>query len=151
MKKSKAQAAIFSIVIGILVLSPLYQNWEAKPKDSFPLSYYPMFSKKRGETYGLYYLVGYDSDRTRIAISYKLVGTGGFNQVRRQMKNARKHENGIPFIKRALVRIKKRDRKLYDQLSHVELVKGYYHLEDYILKTNTLPLRERKIASYLIE
>ncbi len=151
MQYSQQQAIFISVFIIILILSPLLENWASKPKDNFPLSYYPMFSKKRKATYGLYYFVGYDADQNRHKISYKIAGTGGFNQVRRQIKKAAKSSNADLYTKKVAERIIKRKEHPYDKLIKIELVKGYYHLEKYFLKQDTLPVHERKVAHYKIK
>ncbi|BFP42454.1 hypothetical protein FGF1_32990 [Flavobacteriaceae bacterium GF1] len=150
MNFSKTQALVFSIVVLLLVLSPVVQNWAKHPKDSFPLSYYPMFAKKRTQNYGLYYVVGQDTLGQDFRIPYKLAGTGGFNQVRRQINKARKKEKGLPFLQKVAGNIAKKEPQLYDRLMALELVKGYYHLEGYFLEKDTLPVLERKIAIYKI-
>lgn len=151
MNFSKTQALVFSIAIVLVVLSPIVQNWANNPKDSFPLSYYPMFAKKRTENYGLYYVVGLDTLGQRTRIPYKLAGTGGFNQVRRQINKARKTEGGIPFLQKVARNIAKKEPELYTTLVGLELIKGYYHLEGYFIKNDTLPVLERKIATFKIE
>ena len=151
MKLSKNQVAAVSLIVLALVLFPIKENWVADPKDSFPLSYYPMFSKKRDSTYGVYQVVGYDTTGTRVEIPYKLVGTGGFNQVRRQIKKAREKGRTVPFLKKAAAQIKKKDKALYQGLIRLELVKGYYHLENYFLKDDILPVLERNIGSLKVE
>ena len=150
MKLSKNQVVAISLIVLAIVMSPIMENWAKKPKDSFPLSYYPMFSKKRDTTYGVYHVVGYDSTETRIDIPYRMVGTGGFNQVRRQIKKARKKDRAIPFLEKAAERIKSSDKALYRSLIKLELVKGYYHLENYFLNNDTLPVLERNIAKLKI-
>jgi hypothetical protein len=151
MRYTKRQTVIVGSILLSLVMCPIVQNWTKKPVDSFPLSYYPMFSKKRGETYGLYYVMAYDSLGTKKRLPYHIAGTGGFNQVRRQINKAHKIDGGRPFLKKVGKRLAKKDKSLYERLVKIELVKGYYHLENYFLRNDTLPLLERKIASYQIE
>ncbi|TPN83002.1 hypothetical protein [Aquimarina algicola] len=151
MKYSQNQAILASVVVLGLLLSPVIQNWVNKPKDNFPLSYYPMFSMKRGVTYGVYHLVGYDEAQNRYHIPYRLTGTGGFNQVRRQIKKAARSENAAEFTKQVAQKIAKKKKEPYTKINRVELVRGYYHLENYFLKKDTLPVREKKIAHYNIK
>ncbi len=151
MKYSQKQAMLISIIILALVLSPIIENWVSKPKDSFPFSYYPMFSKKRKATYGVYYFVGYDAGQNRHIIPYKFAGTGGFNQVRRQIKKAARSNKVNEFTQTVAKRIAKKKSLPYSKLERIELVKGYYHLEKYFLRQDTLPVHERKIAFYKIE
>ncbi|NAS11859.1 hypothetical protein [Poritiphilus flavus] len=151
MNFSKPQAILFSAVFLGIVISPIAQNCARKPKDSFPLSYYPMFAKKRSENYGLYYVVGHDTLGNKNRIPYRLVGTGGFNQVRRQINRGPKKERGIPFLKKVSQTLAHKDVKLYKKLVHLELVKGYYHLENYFLHKDTIPVLERTISKYKLK
>ena len=151
MQYSKKQAIIISIGIMVLVLSPVVENRARKPKDNFPLSYYPMFSKKRKATYGLYYLVGYDASQNRYKIPYQIAGTGGFNQVRRQIRNVARSSRAEAFTKQVAEKIAKKQHLPYSKLKHIELVKGYYHLENYFSKQDTLTVHERTVACHKIE
>lgn len=151
MKYSKHQALILCFITTILVLSPIFQNWVDSPKDSFPLSYYPMFSKERKTTYGMYYLTGYDKDENKYIIPYRFAGSGGFNQVRRQIAKAAKSCNAQEFVMKVAEKVADRDDHPYADLSRIELVKGYYHLENYFKKNDTLPVHERVIALCSIE
>lgn len=70
------------------VLAPVRQNWRTTRRDGFPLSYYPMFSARRKRTGVVTHLQGVDdAGRTRL-VSYRHAGTGGLNQVRRQINRA---------------------------------------------------------------
>jgi len=40
-------ASVFGLSLLAAVLWPLRENWRAARRDSFPLSYYPMFSARR--------------------------------------------------------------------------------------------------------
>ncbi|MBW1299056.1 hypothetical protein [Aquimarina litoralis] len=151
MQYSQNQALWISIFVIVLILSPVLENWAKKPTDSFPLSYYPMFSKKRQATYGMYYFVGYDAAHNRYKISYKLAGTGGFNQVRRQITKAARSGKATEFTKEIAERIATKNEYPYSKMIRVELVKGYYHLENFFLKQDTLPVHERKVAFHKIK
>src|SRR6266542_743485 len=72
--------ALLSVAMLGAVFWPVQQNWRAVPKDSFPLSYYPMFSQKRELIESFYYLVGRDAQGARYYIPRKWIGTGGQNQ-----------------------------------------------------------------------
>ncbi|WP_156934707.1 hypothetical protein [Pseudonocardia spinosispora] len=56
--------------------------------DGFPLSYYPMFSARRGTHGHVAYAVGVHADGSRARLPYHLIGPGGVNQVRKQMSRA---------------------------------------------------------------
>jgi hypothetical protein len=65
-----------------------YRRPAEKRVDGFPLSYYPMFSPKR-EQYGtVSYAVGVRADGSRERLPYYALGTGGVNQVRRQLSRS---------------------------------------------------------------
>ena len=81
----RAGAVVVSVIFVFATLLPVKENWRERPKDSFPLSYYPMFTQKRGESYEVSYLVGVEADGEKRNLPYRLAGGGGFNQVRRQI------------------------------------------------------------------
>ncbi len=56
--ESRDKAMVLAGGVALLgsVLVPIRQNWRAKPRDGFPLSYYPMFSAKRSGTVPSYTL-----------------------------------------------------------------------------------------------
>ena len=57
---NRSIAKILTIVISVAVVLPVGQNFSSDPVDSFPLSYYPMFSKERGKTIDMIYIAGFD-------------------------------------------------------------------------------------------
>lgn len=85
-----ARTATAALVLAglLVVLSPVRHSWTSSPRDSFPLSYYPMFSARRRKTARVVHAVGVHADGTRTRLGYQLCGTGGFNQVRRQLVRA---------------------------------------------------------------
>ena len=133
------------------ILAPITENWQAKPKDDFPLSYYPMFSYKRGETYSLRYVVGYDANGERYKIPYKVIGTGGFNQVRRQINKRSKRGEGEVLLTQVADRIVGYDKKPYSDLVQLKLVKGTYHFDTYFLTDDKSPIKEKIISEKKID
>ncbi len=83
--EDERHAAAFSAAVLGAVLLPIRQNWREHKRDSFPLSYYPMFSTQRKERVDLLYVVGLTAAGERRLIPYSYAGTGGLNQVRRQL------------------------------------------------------------------
>jgi len=63
MNREKIIITSISILCMLVIASPILENWKDEPKDDFPLSYYPMFSKIRGETTIVSYLYGGDKDK----------------------------------------------------------------------------------------
>lgn len=146
-KNQKTVAVIFSIVLLGLMLSPVVENWRNLPKDNFPLSYYPMFSKKRESTYTLRYLVGYDSAQQRYHIPYHYIGNGGFNQVRRQINKQCKNGKSKKLAKKVARRLAKTKDVPFANLERVEVVKGTYDFETYFSKGDKTPLSEKVLST----
>ena len=70
-----------------LVASPVVQNWRPRAKrvDDFPLSYYPMFTARRGASGTVHHLIGLDADGGEHVVHFRHAGSGGLNQIRRQI------------------------------------------------------------------
>jgi hypothetical protein len=83
----RARATVFSAAVLAAVLSPLLQYRRPLPErvDGFPLSWYPMFSAKRSRQMAVTHAVGITADGGRLALPSAALGTGGINQVRRQL------------------------------------------------------------------
>lgn len=143
MIQTKNGAIAISIVIMLAVLWPIKENWARKPKDNFPLSYYPMFSKKRNATYSVDHIIGFDILGNRYNIPYKLIGTGGFNQVRRQVRKYARDGKGDLLLQKVAANILKSNLEPYRNLVKIELVKGKYHLEEYFMDQNKKPVKEK--------
>jgi hypothetical protein len=80
-------AAVFSAAVLAAILSPLlqYRRPRLERVDGFPLSWYPMFSAKRNRQMAVTHAVGVTVDGGRLTLPTGALGTGGLNQVRRQM------------------------------------------------------------------
>ena len=150
MISSQPLAVVFSVLLIVVLLWPVRENWQDNPKDNFPLSYYPMFSHKRKATYSMPYVVGYDSLHNRHFVPYQYAGTGGFNQVRRQMREMVREDRHNELIRRVAEELADSDRDSYDQLVRVELVKGKYHFEDYFLNGKKAPISETLLSTQTI-
>jgi len=87
-----AAAGAFSAALLAAVLWPVRENWRAEKNDSFPLSYYPMFSARRRRSVRVTHMVGFDAGGGRHLLPYTCAGRGGLNQVRKQI--ARRLEAG---------------------------------------------------------
>jgi len=147
MISSQPLAKLLSILILAALLWPVQENFERKPNDDFPLSYYPMFSHKRKATYSMPYVVGYDSQQNHYFIPYKYAGTGGFNQVRRQMRQMVREDRHEELIDRVAERLENTKRTPFDKLERIELVKGKYHFEDFFLYDQREPISEKILST----
>jgi hypothetical protein len=143
---TKAFAGLFSLLMIGATLSPIVENWREKPKDSFPLSYYPMFSAKRSENYQANYLVGLDARGNRHLISHKFAGSGGFNQTRRQINKVIREKQADALCRSIADKVARADKPPYTQIVTVQIVTGSFRFEDYFAGNKT-PLSERVRAS----
>ncbi|MGO1561233.1 MAG: hypothetical protein ACTHW7_05340 [Actinomycetaceae bacterium] len=84
---TKPVAYLAGIALTALVASPIRHNHRppADRVDGFPLSYYPMFSARRTRNGTVHHLLGFDADGGEHIVHHRHAGTGGLNQVRRQI------------------------------------------------------------------
>lgn len=84
---TRPSAYLAGAALVLIVGSPIRQNWRppAERRDGFPLSYYPMFSEKRGRDGIVHHLVGFDATGAERVVPHGFIGSGGLNQVRRQI------------------------------------------------------------------
>ena len=84
--RDRTSAAWFSAALLAVVLAPVRQNRRPAPRDGFPLSYYPMFTKKRRSRVSVTHLVGRDAEGGRRVLPYRHAGAGGMNQTRKLIR-----------------------------------------------------------------
>jgi hypothetical protein len=147
-RAARTLAALASAALLAAVLSPIAQNWSRAPRDGFPLSHYPMFSKARSPVYRLTYVVGFDAHGGKRPLPHQLVAPGGMNQVRKQIARFLSgEEGGARALCRAVVeRIERLRPPGLPRLTRVSVVTGSYRLDDYFAGERA-PLRERTRAS----
>lgn len=145
MIKSKRAAILFSCFLFAVTMSPVLENWKPAPKDSFPFSYYPMFSKKRDRIYTMKYFVGYDSEQESIKIPYNVIGSGGFNQVRRQINKKCREGKTASLTRKVAKRIGTSKNTTMHNIVCVELVEGRYDLHQFFLT------KEKAISETVLE
>ncbi len=130
--EGKLLPALFSVFLILLVLSPIVENFRAKATDGFPLSHFPMFTSKRDATENVTHLVGLDADGNRYVIPHRFAGTGGMNQVRKQIrKSARDKENAPKLCQIVAEKVAERRSERYAKIVRVVVVSGEYNLDDY--------------------
>ena len=134
-------AGAASLVIVGAVLWPVIENWRKLPRDGFPLSYYPMFSAKRSARVRVTHLVGVDAAGQRYPLSYLYAGSGGLNQVRRQIYRIVKQGQAADLCLRVALRVERRPMGLPAEIVTVQVVTGEYRLADYF-RGKKAPLSE---------
>jgi hypothetical protein len=137
----KALAGLFSLAMIAATFSPITENWQDKPTDSFPLSYYPMFSQKRADKYQVHYMVGIDRKGDRHTIAYTFAGSGGFNQARRQLNKFVREKRADEMCNKVAGRVAKATNAPYSDIVEVRIVTGSFRFDDYFAG-NTTPLKE---------
>ncbi len=144
--QAKRIARGLSILMLGAVLRPIIEYWRKKPRDSFPLSPYPMFSAKRTHSAKVTYVLGFDAEGTRHLLPYLYVGTGGLNQVRRQLRRNVSRSKAETVCQAVAAKIARRSSGPYRDLVTVQIVTGAYRLDDYF-KGITSPVSEQVHAS----
>jgi hypothetical protein len=139
------RAALFSLIMVLAVLSPVVQNFVPEGVDNFPLSYYPMFSYERPDTERLNYLVG-DANGMRIAIPYTQAGSGGMNQVRRQINTRVSRGQSAQLCQSVSERIARSRSAYYTRIQTVQVMTGQFDLNEYFT-VSKLPRAEQVRAS----
>lgn len=144
--KGKWLAGGASALTLVAVLRPILQNWREGPKDSFPLSYYPMFTAKRSGSFRVTYLIGVDPAGGRHQIPYTYAGTGGLNQVRRQINRAVREGRSEALCELVAASVARQEEATLAYVVRVHLVIGKYRLADYFAG-ETRPVSEHILAS----
>lgn len=137
---SKWAAALLSVVLMTAVLFPVTQNWVDDPRDDFPLSYYPMFSFEKGDRQRVTYLVGFGADGNRVLLPYQYAGTGGMNQVRRQMNKLLERGQALRLCRSVASRVA-RSGDLPVGIHTVEIVTGTFFMTQFF-GGNKVPVSE---------
>ena len=129
--RGKLRAVCLSLALIGAVLWPIQENWREKPRDNFPLSYYPMFSAKRKAIESFNYLAGHDEQGNRYLIPYKFVGVGGLNSTRRQIGRIVREGRADELAQSVARRLARQKRAPWSQIVSVAVVTGRYGVDDY--------------------
>lgn len=142
----KWTAGGFSVLMVCAVLWPVAQNWREQRRDGFPLSYYPMFTARRSATVKVTHLIGVDAAGRRYQIPYTYAGSGGLNQVRRQINRVVREGRAGVLCDLVAARIAVQQTGPLTEVTRVQLVIGKYRLADYFAG-ETSPVSESVLAS----
>lgn len=127
----KRAPAVFIAITVLVLLSPILENWKSKPVDSFPLSYYPMFSHRRESTFRGDSIVGISPDGNRQVLPYRVVGTGGFNQVRRQVRAQIKAGRGQELCAQVATRLSRSKDAALRDMHTVEVLRATHDVDGF--------------------
>jgi hypothetical protein len=143
---AKGSAGLLGLLLLGATVAPVAQNWQPEPKDSFPFSFYPMFSQKRGEIYRVHYMVGLDGQGNRHLIPHTFFGDGGFNQDRRQINRLVRKDKADTLCRAVAREVAQDTLPPYTRIEQVRIVTGAFRFSDYF-GGNKAPLGERVRAS----
>ena len=144
-------AAAFGLVLLAALLLPILENWRPRGRDSFPFSYYPMFSQVRPEVQRETYLIGLDAAGQRYTIPYNYAGTGGLVRVRRTIVQGLTRRGRADDLCRTVSRaVARRNAAALRTVQTVQIVTGDFRLSEYF-KGNTAPLSEEVNANCVVQ
>jgi hypothetical protein len=131
-KWSSRERVWAALVTGCVVgaaLVPLrqYRRPTGERVDGFPLSYYPMFSARRGQFGSVSYAVGVYADGSRRNLPYNMLGPGGVNQVRKQLSRAVSRGQVEDYARRLAARVA--EHPAGADVVRVEIVRGEFDLD----------------------
>ncbi|MGQ0793375.1 MAG: hypothetical protein ACT4NX_04720 [Deltaproteobacteria bacterium] len=138
----KSAACLLSALAILAVLLPIVQNWKERPQDGFPLSYYPMFSAERSGGEKVVRITGYDSRGEQIVIHYGYAGTGGLNQVRRQIRKTVREGRAEELCVAVSRNLAASPKKHYARLETIQIVTSEYRFDDFFAGNKT-PVSEK--------
>jgi hypothetical protein len=143
LRLGKLVAAVFSVAVLGAMLSAAPKNWQAQPKDSFPLSYFPMFSAERADLHTEHYVAGWDAQGNRYVIPFSSIAPGGSIVRIRQATVMAMVRGGqsSQLCQNVSRRIVARDEPALRSVVRLEVVSGTFSLSEY-LRGNKAPKSE---------
>jgi hypothetical protein len=144
----KSISILLSLLLSFALLSPLKKEWRGEDGDSFPLSWYPMFSKPRPALERIVYMVGVLPDGTRRVIKSNSFVRGNMNQARMHVaKYAQRKKTSDELCKRAAERMSKRKRGPQSRMGQVRLVRGHFSREAFFRDGQVHPEKDVIMAA----
>ncbi|MAY80462.1 MAG: hypothetical protein CL930_06705 [Deltaproteobacteria bacterium] len=138
---NKTMVTLLSAALTFSILAPIKEGWRGVYGDSFPMSWYPMFSKPRRPLERITYMVGVYPDEKRTVIPSTYFVRGPMNQARRHVaKYGRNSTKSMELCERAAKRIAKAETGRQSKIVQVRLVRGSFSREDYFGRRKKLPV-----------
>jgi hypothetical protein len=143
----KLAAAAFSIALIGTMLSAVVQNFQARPRDSFPFSYFPMFTANIANLQTENYVVGRDAGGRRYPVHYNNIAPGGsLPRVRKATRDMVSRGQSAQLCQMASARIAERNPRALSSVVSLEVMTGTYNLSEY-LRGNKKPKSETVLAT----
>ena len=100
-------------------------------RDSFPLSTYPMFSTDRKGRIIVPHVVGITAEGERLPLHYRHFGTGGLNQVRKQIARGIRRGDAANIAQRYADSLAATKRRREADVVRVLVVRSRFLFDDY--------------------
>ncbi len=136
-----------TLVLGA-VLAPGLQHFGEDPRDSFPLSTYPMFSRARPDVERALYVRALGPEPPR-RVPYGVWSTGGWTTGWRQLQRTVRAgpEVARPFCDRMAARFAADHTGWGAEVHTLAIVHGRFELERYFAQGDKTPLDERVLLT----
>ncbi|MGO1583835.1 MAG: hypothetical protein ACTHXO_11495 [Actinomycetaceae bacterium] len=137
--RAKTLTYLAGLALTAVVAAPIRQNHrpDEEKVDGFPLSYYPMFSARRTRNGTVHHLLGIDAERREHVVHFRHAGTGGLNQVRRQI-NRRVREGRAESVARSVAAsVAASPAALESALERIQVVTSVHRFDDFFAGNRT--------------
>jgi len=141
-------ALIVNVVASLVVLAPATEAFGDRKWDTFPLSWYPMFSDPRNGTETPRYVIGLTPEGERHLVDYRYWTSGGFNQGSMQLKKLERERKGglKKLCPKIASRVARRNEPRLAEVDQIRIVRGTYSPIAYFRDGDTKPMKERVMA-----
>jgi hypothetical protein len=141
---TKTWARLLTLGLLLTILGPIYEPLRGARGDSFPLSWYPMFSRARPALEPVTYMLGLTASGERHVVHSKHHVQGAMNRARRQLvRLAKTKKTSREICEHVAERFSRRRRGTMSQVVQIWLVKGKFDLHGYFSGGNKAPVSER--------
>jgi hypothetical protein len=138
---NKVMVTLLSAALAFAIMAPIKDGWRGVYGDSFPMSWYPMFSKPRRPLERITYMIGVFPNEKRTVIPSNYFVRGPMNQARRHVaKYGRDSAKSMELCEKAAKRISKMTTGRPSKIVQVRLVRGSFNREDYFGHNKKFPL-----------
>ena len=130
---TRSLAAVAGAGLVLVVGWPIRENRKPfdRRRDDFPLSYYPMFSERRGAVGTVHHLIGVDPAGRERVVPHTFAGSGGLNQVRRQINRRVREGRSDTLARRVARRVAGSDDPRVSDLVRVRVVTSRHRYDDF--------------------
>lgn len=140
---------VFGALLVLTLLSPARAHFISGVEDDFPLSYYPMFTNRRGETTQVEHLTGRLADGTEVMLPGRCFGPGGMNTVRKQLRRSAREGRSDAVLRNVRERLPG-CVQMEGELDQVAFVSSVYPLEE-ATRPQPAPIQRKTLAVLPLE